>query len=288
MLTRWRQARAERRAARMARAAQPWERQRLLLLFGALVTAAAMMVAGLGFAVWYAVTGTAGAAQADAGAGAAVAAPAASATATPGDPRDEIAAQPMLAVNRSAAFTPDVTTRQAGSIAVPAATIDLGEADAPTGFPHTPQGAVGQLAAIEKTVLESMSLPAARAVHQAWVAPGGPAFENWELTRNVQSFLTSAKQSGTEKDITTLVSVTPAAAIVKGTDGSDWAVVCVLADVRAAITVESRMGYGWCQRMQWIDGRWMIAAGAAPAAAPSVWPGSALAIDAGWLTWTQK
>ena len=120
------------------------------------------------------------------------------------------------------------------------------------------------------------------------VAPGGPAFENWELTRNVQSFLTSAKQSGTEKDITTLVSVTPAAAIVKGTDGSDWAVVCVLADVRAAITVESRMGYGWCQRMQWIDGRWMIAAGAAPAAAPSVWPGSALAIDAGWLTWTQK
>lgn len=288
MVARWRQVRAERRAARLARAAQPWERQRLLLLFGALVTAAVMMVAGFGFAVWYAVTGTAG--LADQGAAAApppAASPSASATASR-DLRDEIAAQPMLAVDRSAAFTPDVTTGQAGSIDVPAATIDLGDADVPTGFPHTRQGAVGQLAAIEKTVLESMSLPAARAVHQAWVAPGGPDFENWELTRNVQSFLTSAKQSGTEKDITTLVSVTPAAAIVKGTDGPDWAVVCVLVDVRAAISVESRMGYGWCQRMQWIDGRWMIAAGAAPAAAPSVWPGSALAVQAGWLTWTQK
>ncbi len=283
MFARRSQVRAERRAARLARASQPWERQRLLLLFGALVTAAGLMVAGLGLAVWYAVTGTGSRAPRDSESSSA-----ASVAAASGDPRDEIAARPMLAVDRSAAFTPDVTTRQVGSIMIPSATVDLGEADVPTGFPHTPQGAVGQLAAIEKAVLESMSLPTAKAVHQAWVAPTGPSFESWELTRNVQSFLTSAKQTGTEKDITTLVSVTPAAALVKGTDGPDWTVACVLADVRAAITVESRMGYGWCQRMQWIDGRWMIAAGTVPAAAPSVWPGSALAVEAGWLTWTQK
>ena len=287
MLAGWRQARNERRAARLARAARPWDRQRLLLLFGGLVTAAVLMVAGLGFAVWYAVKGTTSAEQHGSELPAATSSASTKAASSP-DVRDEIAAEPMLAVDRSAAFTPDITSRQAGSIVVPAATIDLGEADVPTGFPHTPKGAVGQLAAIEKAVLESMSLPTARAIHQAWVAPAGPSFENWELTRNVQSFLASAKQSGTEKDITTLVSVTPAAALVKGTDGPDWTVACVLVDVRAAISVESRMGYGWCQRMQWIDGRWMIAAGVVPAAAPSVWPGSALAVDAGWLTWKQK
>lgn len=147
---------------------------------------------------------------------------------------------------------------------------------------------MGQLAAIEKTVLETMSLLAARAVHTAWVAPGGPSFEQWELTRNVQAFLTSAKQSGTEKDITTLVSVTPAAGLVKGTDGPDWTLACVLVDVRAAISVESRMGYGLCAPMEWTQDRWRLAAGEVAAPAPSTWPGSALAARAGWLTWREQ
>jgi hypothetical protein len=42
--------------------------------------------------------------------------------------------------------------------------------------------------------------------------------------------------------------------------------------------------------MQWTadpatDGRWVIGAGIEPAAAPSTWPGTELARDAGWLTW---
>ena len=109
--------------------------------------------------------------------------------------------------------------------------------------------------------------------------------EEWELTGNVQAFLNSARQAGAEKDITTLVQVQPAAGLVKGVDGPDWVVACVLLDVRVAIRAESRAGYGWCQRMEWIGDRWRIAAGAAPAPAPSVWPGSQAALDAGWLTW---
>ena len=50
-------------------------------------------------------------------------------------------------------------------ITVPAATT-VGPADVPTGFPRTPQGAVGQLAAIDTTVLTAMSIAHTRAVHR--------------------------------------------------------------------------------------------------------------------------
>ena len=59
---------------------------------------------------------------------------------------------------------------------------------------------------------------------------------------------------------------------------------CVLLDVRATITVEARMGYGYCEQMQWREGRWMIAPGASPAPAPSTWPGSEVSVRAGWRT----
>ena len=47
---------------------------------------------------------------------------------------------------------------------------------------------------------------------------------------------------------------------------------CVLLDVRASIVADARIGYGHCERMQWIGGRWMLAPGTPPAKAPSVWP----------------
>jgi hypothetical protein len=61
---------------------------------------------------------------------------------------------------------------------------------------------------------------------------------------------------------------------------------CVLLDVRASIAGDARIGYGHCARMEWQHGRWIIAPGAQPARAPSVWPGSELAVTAGWRTWT--
>ena len=105
------------------------------------------------------------------------------------------------------------------------------------------------------------------------------------MTRNVQSFLTTAGGQGNAKDDTVLVAATPAAGQVKGTDGPDWVLACVLLDVRAAIVTDARIGYGHCERMPWHDGRWLIAPGTPPAKAPSTWPGSDLALQAGWRTW---
>lgn len=151
-----------------------------------------------------------------------------------------------------------------------------------SGFPRTPEGAAAQLAAIEVRVLSVMSLPLATEVYHDWAMPGGVGAADWSQTRNVQSFLTHARQSSNELDPGTLVSVTPAAIQIKGTDGPDWVVACVLLDVRAALKAEARMGYGTCERMQWTGDRWLIGPGAPPAPAPSTWPGSDASVEAGW------
>ncbi|CCH79169.1 conserved hypothetical protein [Nostocoides japonicum T1-X7] len=172
-------------------------------------------------------------------------------------------------------------------IEVPPATA-AGPAQVPTGFPHTPEGAVGQLAAIETTVLQGMSIPQTNQVYEQWAMADGSGVAQWALTKNVQNFLASAGQ-GQTKDPTVTVTAIPAAAQVKATDGDDWVLACVLLDVRATITAEAHIGYGYCERMQWQPagqgGRWMIAPGAAAAPAPSTWPGTETAFKAGWRTW---
>ena len=48
-----------------------------------------------------------------------------------------------------------------------------------------------------------------------------------------------------------MVDADPAGGLVKGTDGPDWVVACVLLDVQATIQTDYRMGWGHCSRMQW-------------------------------------
>ena len=201
--------------------------------------------------------------------------------ADPAQRRDLTAAAPMATVAQDAGLTPGVAIALPPAIRLPdAATV--GASGVPSGFPHTPEGAAAQLAAIEVRVLSAMSLPLATEVYRDWAMPGGVGAADWSQTRNVQSFLTHARQSSNQLDPGTLVSVTPAAIQIKGTDGPDWVVACVLLDVRAALKAEARMGYGTCERMQWTGDRWLIGPGAPPAPAPSTWPGSDASVEAGW------
>ncbi len=240
--------------------------------------------------------------------------------------RDAIAAEPMLSVSSQAALPSPPSTQTAPGITIPPASRN-GPGGVPTGFPRTPEGAVAQLAAIETTVFQAMSMPLTAAVHQHWTLPDqpGPVPEDgvsdgaageagvieldldhstgpgsaeddaqatdgvagWEIARHVQSFLGTA-QMGPEKDVTTTVTTTPAAGLIKGSDGPDWVLACVLLQVRAVITTEARIGFGHCERMQWHDGRWHIAPGTPPVRAPSTWPGTQQSIDAGWRTWVDS
>lgn len=197
--------------------------------------------------------------------------------------RDRIAAAPMASLPSEAATRPDPALTPAPRIRIPDALNGRGPVGVPI-FPHTEVGAVAQLAAIDVAVLEAMSISHTVEAHQAWVLPDGPAMDSWDLAANVAAFLRSSRQGAT-KDAATVVRVRPVGAMVKGTDGPDWLVACVLLDVSATIRAEARMGWGHCARMQWADGRWQIAPGAAPALAPSAWPGSRAAVAAGWLTW---
>ena len=259
----------------------PWSRTRLLLMLGGLAMVVVLTLVGGGLVVWHTAVGDTHRVPTATGLQETP-----SAASRPN--RDEIAAAVMASIDQQGAFHPDPATTPGGSIVVPQPSVLDGPAGVPTGFPDTYEGAVGQWAVIAQTVLESMSLPRTGEIHTAWVQPDGPSLGEWTLTRNVTSFLIAARQGGDEKDLTTVVSAAPAAGLIKGGDGPDWAVACVLLDVQAWIKTESRMGYGLCSRMEWVDGRWLVAAGAEPAPAPSAWPGSNAAAAAGWLAWRES
>lgn len=259
---------------RASDAAVPMSRPRLLALLFGVAAAAVCLVIGLGYAL---VSALSDAPRRETGSSQAVDA---------ASVRDRIAAAPMLAVAESAARTPDVAVSLPPAVALPPAS-GPGAVGVRTGFPRTPLGAVAQMAEIDSRVLSAMSVAVAVDTYSAWALPGGVGASEWAQTGNVRSFLASARQAGDVKDASTFVSVTPAAYQLKGTDGEDWVVACVLFDVTARIADVARMGYGTCERMQWTTDGWRIGPGTPPAPAPSTWPGSELSVRAGWLPLTR-
>ncbi|UJH71754.1 hypothetical protein [Ornithinimicrobium sp. INDO-MA30-4] len=259
---------------------QAWSRGRLLAILGVAAAVALLLLVGLGLAIYQALSSSGEETQA-------TTQQAVTTTALPEsgtERRAVIAAQPMLSADSSSALEGTPSTTPAEIIEIPALT-DVGPAQVPSGVPHTPEGAAAQLAAIDKAVLEGMSIPQTHEVYQDWSQEGAGEAQDWVMTQNVQAFLTSAGASGQSKDDLTTVTVTPAAAQIKGTDGQDWVLACVLLDVTAVIRQSEQIAYGHCEAMAWVDGRWVIAAGPTPAPAPSTWPGTDLAEEAGWLTW---
>lgn len=262
--------------------AEVWGRRRLLGILVAAGVVALALLSGLVYAVYLAIAAASSEGIHRSGE---ARAPVSmhSTTARGHQHRDAIAAAPMLQVPAAAARPAAPATEPAAQIEVPTGT-RVGPAAVLTGFPHTPQGAVGQLGAIETSVLQAMSLPQAQAVYHAWTLPGGVGANDWGLTHAVQAFLASTDM-GPAKDPAVTVVVQPAAGLVKGTDGPDWTLACVLVEVSAVVQQQARIAYGHCERMQWSEGRWMIAPGTAPARAPSTWPGSPPALRAGWRSW---
>ena len=265
-----------------AATADQWGRRRLVRTLVVVAMAAFLLLGGLVYAVYSAVasTRTSSLIPADV---------AQAAEQLPPGParRDAIAAAPMLAVPPEASRSGTPSARRSPTLTLPPAG-RVGPAGVPTGFPKTSEGAIGQLAAIETTVLQGMSIERAHQVHAAWSTPNAVPVEAWELTGNIQAFLASGAGQYADS-LHAQVVATPVAAQVKGVDGTDWVLACVLLDVKAQISTQARIAYGHCERMQWTTqdgGRWVIGDGPAPARAPSTWPGTDLANDAGWKTLT--
>lgn len=266
-----------------------WSRGRLRAILCAVVAFTVVVLVGLGYAVHLAVAGVGsegahpGANQAHESSGGSPD----SVQVGSASRRDQIAAEPMLAVPPGAALPALDADDRSPTIEIPAATGVTGPAFIMTGFPQSPEGAVGQLAEIDTAVLQSLSLRTALEVHQAWALPGGAEADEWWITVSLRAFLTSAGIANVGHPRASL-TVEPAAALVKGVDGPDWATVCVLLEVSASYQQDGRTAFAHCERMQWVGGRWMLAPGAPPAEAPATWPGTRLALAAGWRTWATE
>jgi hypothetical protein len=152
----------------------------------------------------------------------------------------------MVQVDRQAALPATPAAVPGPTMQIPPAT-GVGPAGVASGFARTPEGAVGQLAAIGTAVLQAMSIPYTNDVFTGWAMPGGVGMEQWPMTGNVQAFL-DAGRTGQQQDVAGTVIAVPAAGQVKGVDGPDWAVACVLFEVHATITVEAQMGYGYAEK----------------------------------------
>ncbi len=274
------------------RPAPEWSRQKMLaLLIGAGVTAL-LFVVGVALAVVYAVHPARHTAEhrnasststgANGGGGAGSGGPS-----TAADPRDALADKPMTAVDDDASHPGPVTTADPGTpITLPAAH-GTGPAQVPTGFPHTPKGAMAQLAAIDQAALQSGTLQGARAVIAGWAMPGGPTPTNWSGIHAMAEFFDSAGLSGGGTNQLAIV-VTPLMGQIKGSVGPDFTVPCVDFEIDVTLQQTSRGAAADCQRMQWSGTRWMVGAGTEPATPPSVWPDTDAAIAVGYRDLRQE
>ena len=154
----------------------------------------------------------------------------------------------------------------------------------PSGFPRTPEGAVAQLAALDQAVLEGMSIPEAIATARAWIAPGGPAPEDWSVVRGLEALLTTAQQpaqgSALQLELTAAMAKVET---IPTTSQRDVEVRACIDFVLALLGVATeQIAAADSQRMTWIDGRWVIAAGPEEPSPASVWPGTPESLAAGW------
>ena len=158
----------------------------------------------------------------------------------------------------------------------------LGEAQVGTGFPESPEGAIGQLIAIDRRAIEGASVVTAQDVITAWSAPGGPTPETWTGVAAVRSLLESA-QLPASGSTDLIIQLEPAMGLIQ----DDTPTVCVdfILSVAALGNPPERIAVADCQRMVWLGDRWVIAAGEEASPTPSLWPGSQASYDVGyqWL-----
>jgi hypothetical protein len=264
-----------------------WSRRKMIALLAMAALTVAVLIAGLALAVAHALNPTHDGADAGNAGGSigSAAGPAPAAVGTgpraTADARDALAARPMPAVPASASHPAPVSDRDPGPpIVLPPATV-TGPAGVPTGFPHTPEGAMAQLAAIDQTALQSGSLSGARAVIAAWGLPGGPTTTSWSGVRAMRTLLSATGLSGGGSSQLAVV-LTPLMGQIKGSVGPDFVVPCVDFELDVTLLQTARGATADCQRMVWHRDRWVIGPGDEPALPPSVWPGTDLAIDVGY------
>lgn len=195
---------------------------------------------------------------------------------------DELAARPMRTVPLSAAQPQPIAAAETAAAAIALPLPADPAAALPSGFPHTPEGAIAQLAAIDAAAFRELNPATVAEVHARAALPGAVPMAEWTPNVGVTAILRAIGQRDGSSTVTATWTLTHAQ--VKGVlAGGDFVLACVLGELDATYHSTARAGVGDCQRMIWQNGRWHLGPGAQPAFAPSTWPGSADCIRAGWL-----
>ena len=188
-----------------------WTRRRLQILLGIAAVVVLAMAAG---GVWSVVSMLTGSSSGDgAGSDSAVSA------------QDQLADKQLPDAPLEAAQPGSLSSGETGTIEIPAP-MEVGEVGVATGFPHTPEGALAQLAAIDTTALTSASVRVAQEVITAWAAPGGPTAESWSGVQGLAALLESAGMSS-EAQNTITIGAEPKMGFIKGTVGDDFVIPCI-------------------------------------------------------------
>jgi len=248
-----------------------WSRIKLQILLGAAVVVVLALMAG---GVWSVVSMLTGS-PSNSGAGSDSAQSA----------QDRLADKQLPDAPLEAAQPGSLSSGETGTLEMPAP-LEVGEVGVATGFPHTPEGALAQLAAIDTAALSSASVRVAQDVITQWAAPGGPTAESWSGVQGVTALLESAGMSSDAQNSIT-IGVEPKMGFIKGTVGDDFVIPCIdfIITATTAAGQPQQVAGADCQRMVWQNGRWVIGPGDEPAPAPSLWPGSQASFDADyqWL-----
>ncbi|WP_238009381.1 hypothetical protein KZZ52_27690 [Dactylosporangium sp. AC04546] len=195
---------------------------------------------------------------------------------------DALAAAPMVALPQSAAQPQPVVAATAGPpivVSAPSAAAAPGGSPFATGFPHTPEGALGQLAAIDEAAMSTTDVGRVTEVYTAAAMPGAVDIADWTPMVGVRDI---NRHLGPDTAAAARVSYRVAMGQIKGTVGPNFVVACVLGYGVVTAVNTGRAGVADCQRMVWSAGRWRIGPRSQPAQPPSAWPGSADAVRAGW------
>lgn len=206
---------------------------------------------------------------------------------TASSPEDDLAERPLPAASLEEARPGQLATTQVEAMKVPAAST-TGPAAVASGFPHTAEGALAQLAAINRAAFTSASVRTAQEIIEAWALEGGPDAESWSGAQALATLLSSA---GVQAEAQNSLSITmePTMGFIKGQVGENFVVPCI--DYVLSVAMPGgparEVAAADCQRMQWVkegkSGRWLIGTGEEPAPAPSLWPGTQASFDAGYL-----
>ena len=195
-----------------------------------------------------------------------------------------LATASMVQFPESAAYPHPLSTDTAGPpLHLPAPTQTSGRV-VPGGFPPTPEGALAQLAALEKVGQLGGDPDGFAAAYNSIALPGAPAATSTGVYLSLQVIRGRAGLQATGVVPALTFTWDPVEGLIKGTtDGGRYAVVCVLGQLTAGINGQSTTAAGAdCQAMRYVDGDWRISPGAAAAGPSDAWPGTAEAVRAGY------